>query len=346
MHKIIFSFLCSLVLVSCGGGANISQSAQPQEWVCKPMFKFRDSTIKDSDFIKSNLEIKEYPPLRNTAYTSELGDSMISKTLLRLNYYNEVSFDREELKYDDSRSITEKSILTNEELSHATIVSEKFCPPKPLENLQDLDLEILEKLSNKSPLTSAFYYDINKLVLSSPIVVNKLVKGDVTIYKVPSLTGDDIKKSFTFRANRNSGQVSWKNINNISGFLIHKQHPGIVFLITDDKLFNVSWSFTGFDLKELLPVRMNVVQDKENYISTRANEELDFFDRTLIYNGRSGDEVKFLYREFSGSTNRQAFQQEVTYDLKIGEIIGFKGARFKIIEADNIGIKYEVIETF
>lgn len=345
MHKILFSFLCSLVLVSCGGGANISQSAQPQVWVCKPLFKFRDSTIDIIDFTKFNFETKEYPPLRNTAYTSELGDSMISKTLLRLVYFNEVKFDREELIYDDSHSISTKSLLTTEELKHITIVSEQFCPSKPLENFQNLDVEIVEKLNNRDPSKSTFYGH-NKLDLSSPIVANKLVKGDVTIYKVPSLTDDDIKKSFTFDADRKSGEVSWKNINNISGFLIHKQYPGVVFLITDNKLFNVSWSFNGFDLKELLPVRMNVVQDKENYTATRANEEVDFFDRNLIYNGRSGDEVKFLYRELSGSTNRQAFQQEVTYDLKIGEIIGFKGARFKIIEADNIGIKYEVIETF
>lgn len=343
MHKIIFSFLCSLVLVSCGGGANIAQLAQPQEWVCNPMFKFRDSTIKDIDFTKLGIEIKEYPPLRNTTYTSELGDSMISKTLLKLDYYNEISFDREELIYDDSRSITEKSLLTNEELSHATIVSEIFCPPKPLENLQDLDLEIVEKLNNISPITSTFY-DVDKLVLSTPIAVNKLVKGDVTIYKTKRLINDDIKKSFRFNADRRSGEVSWKNTVNIPGFVIHKQYPGIIFLITDSSLFN---NYTkSLDLKELLPVRMNVVQDKENYTATKANEELDFFDRNLIYNGRSGDAVKFLYREFSGSTNRQAFQQEVTYDLKIGEIIGFKGARFRIIEADNIGIKYQVIESF
>jgi hypothetical protein len=56
--------------------------------------------------------------------------------------------------------------------------------------------------------------------------------------------------------------------------------------------------------------------------------------------------MKFLYREFSGRINREAFEQEVTYDLEVGEIIGFKGARFKILDADNTQIKYEIIQPF
>ena len=42
--------------------------------------------------------------------------------------------------------------------------------------------------------------------------------------------------------------------------------------------------------------------------------------------------------------NRASFQQEVSYDLKIGEVIGFKGARFKIIEANNVQVKYESLK--
>ena len=71
-----------------------------------------------------------------------------------------------------------------------------------------------------------------------------------------------------------------------------------------------------------------------------------FFDQRLIYNGLSGSTVKFLYREFSGFTNRSSFEQEVTYDLNIGEVIGFKSARFRILSATNTGIEYEVLQPF
>lgn len=71
-----------------------------------------------------------------------------------------------------------------------------------------------------------------------------------------------------------------------------------------------------------------------------------FFDQRLIYNGLSGSTVKFLYREFSGSSNRSQYEQDVTYDLNIGEVIGFKSARFRILSATNTGIEYEVLAPF
>lgn len=70
------------------------------------------------------------------------------------------------------------------------------------------------------------------------------------------------------------------------------------------------------------------------------------FLQELIYNGRSGDEVKFIYREFSDRTIRGAFTQEAVYDLNESSIIGFKRARIEIIEASNTKIKYRVLSRF
>ena len=67
----------------------------------------------------------------------------------------------------------------------------------------------------------------------------------------------------------------------------------------------------------------------------------------LIYNGRLGDYVKFLYREVSeGAYLRQPFTQEIQYDLNEGKIIGFKGARIEILSATNRQIDYKVLQHF
>ena len=67
----------------------------------------------------------------------------------------------------------------------------------------------------------------------------------------------------------------------------------------------------------------------------------------LIYNGRVGNFVKFLYREVSeGTYLRLPFTQEVQYDLKEGIIIGFRGARIEILDATNRRITYKVIKHF
>tara|TARA_B100001059_G_C17782899_1_gene555331 strand:- start:559 stop:1635 length:1077 start_codon:yes stop_codon:yes gene_type:complete len=88
------------------------------------------------------------------------------------------------------------------------------------------------------------------------------------------------------------------------------------------------------------------VRALNSYYSMLWDKNDSFFDQRLMYNGLSGSTVKFLYREFSGFTNRSSFEQEVTYDLNIGEVIGFKSARFRILSATNTGIEYEVLEPF
>lgn len=70
------------------------------------------------------------------------------------------------------------------------------------------------------------------------------------------------------------------------------------------------------------------------------------FRQELIYNGRSGDNLKFLYREFSGDLMRPPFSQDVQYDLNESSTIGFRGARVEIIEASNTQLRYKVVSSF
>lgn len=70
------------------------------------------------------------------------------------------------------------------------------------------------------------------------------------------------------------------------------------------------------------------------------------FRQELIYNGRSGDSLKFLYREFSGDMLRPPFSQEVQYDLNESQTIGFRGVRIEVIDATNTQLRYRVISSF
>lgn len=70
------------------------------------------------------------------------------------------------------------------------------------------------------------------------------------------------------------------------------------------------------------------------------------FRRELVYNGGSGSVIILKYREFIDDFARPAFTQDLTYDLSKSEIIGFKGARIHVLEADNIKIKYNVLSYF
>lgn len=66
--------------------------------------------------------------------------------------------------------------------------------------------------------------------------------------------------------------------------------------------------------------------------------------RELIYHGRSGDSVRFLYRErdADGPPSTQA----IAYDLGDGAIIGFGGARLEVLEADGLRLRYRLLAAF
>lgn len=70
------------------------------------------------------------------------------------------------------------------------------------------------------------------------------------------------------------------------------------------------------------------------------------FQQTLIYNGRVGDRISIGYRELSSSTARPAFSNNVEYDLSFSDVISYRGAKLKIIKADNNNITYQVLSTF
>lgn len=78
----------------------------------------------------------------------------------------------------------------------------------------------------------------------------------------------------------------------------------------------------------------------------RSAVSADSFQQTLLYNGKIGNTLTIAYREFSGGMARDAFSNEVRYDLSASDIIAYKGAQLRVIRADNTSIEYEVISNF
>ena len=70
------------------------------------------------------------------------------------------------------------------------------------------------------------------------------------------------------------------------------------------------------------------------------------FKQELVYNGRVGNNLKIIYREYSNNMARGAFSQEAQYDLSVSDVIAFKGARLRIINATNEMIEYQVLSHF
>lgn len=81
----------------------------------------------------------------------------------------------------------------------------------------------------------------------------------------------------------------------------------------------------------------------EHKVTTEAEDSLK---RQLLYNGKSGTTIHLSYREFIKDMARPAFTQELSYDISDDRIIGFKGARIEVMDANNTSIKYKILNGF
>lgn len=107
-----------------------------------------------------------------------------------------------------------------------------------------------------------------------------------------------------------------------------------------DGTVDVIWAYPGdaYDVREVRAPNAEVER-----ILMPPVEVPNSFRRELVYTGRAGGTLSLLYREFSGDMARPAFTQALQYDISADPVIGYQGARFRVISADNTGITYEVL---
>ena len=102
-----------------------------------------------------------------------------------------------------------------------------------------------------------------------------------------------------------------------------------------------TWSGDPASLAITSPLTTNV--PLTNALNERPARETKL-RRELVYSGMAKGSLSILYREYIGDMIRPAFSQELKYDYEPGTVIGFRGARFEVLEAGNTSIRYRVIE--
>lgn len=78
------------------------------------------------------------------------------------------------------------------------------------------------------------------------------------------------------------------------------------------------------------------------YIETATEVDLpnENLQKELIYSGLSQSTITIKYREYWKGLSRPDYFQEIKYDLAQSRAVGFKEARFEILDATNTSIKY------
>jgi hypothetical protein len=127
--------------------------------------------------------------------------------------------------------------------------------------------------------------------------------------------------------------VSWIS----GGKVSHSEQAAADLKFTQDGAPVFEWAIPGSGELTRLPLSARFAR------STKQEAAPDGFKRELIYTGRAGNAVSILYREFVNDMARPAFSQQLQYDVSTDAVIGYKGARFEVLKADNTGITYRVL---
>jgi hypothetical protein len=163
--------------------------------------------------------------------------------------------------------------------------------------------------------------------------LNNSVSGSFGLYNVNFYSGDYYIRSETKDSKQYASvdpkKVTWDSGESNSDCFLNVRNY-------DDKVSGMTLGGVNISIKPTPSITKKTV--------TLVNSTN--FKQELIYNGKSGNIARFLYREYSGTLARPAFSQELTYDLSESTTIGFKKVRIEVLGTTNTSITYKVISGF
>jgi hypothetical protein len=66
----------------------------------------------------------------------------------------------------------------------------------------------------------------------------------------------------------------------------------------------------------------------------------------LVYNGRAGDSLKFVYRQFYRDMSQPVRSEDLQHDLRQGNVVRLKGLQLEVSSATGTQLDYKLVETF
>ena len=148
-----------------------------------------------------------------------------------------------------------------------------------------------------------------------------------------------IPKAKSFNLNFTEDKFKFQGYDKM-GRLYYNSLSSGVLLMPNNKLMAIHYTlsdrFAKYQLKEQVEFE-RVYEDVESEKN---------FVQEFLYNGKSGNTLKFSYREFKNDLIRPAFTQELQYDISESDTIGFKSLKIQIISATNTNVQYKILNSF
>lgn len=106
-------------------------------------------------------------------------------------------------------------------------------------------------------------------------------------------------------------------------------------------------STSGDIFLAFLTMRADLKQDFDNLQFVKeTTASKDNFLQEIVYNGRDGDKVKFVYKEYASNVDKPDYFQEFSSNLSESPFVTFRNAKIRVVEATNSNIRYMLEQNF
>ena len=112
--------------------------------------------------------------------------------------------------------------------------------------------------------------------------------------------------------------------------------------IKDDLYFSHKSEYPYKNLEGLdVPIKYSLVNTPPDY-------DGQSFKYVALYQGRVGDTIKILFKEFNENMSEPEFTQDIAFKLdeKKATVVDFKGLKIKVFEATDLDITYAVVKDY
>lgn len=151
----------------------------------------------------------------------------------------------------------------------------------------------------------------------------------------------DEKQISKFELNFHQHKIRMKN---------YKLIPLIVFLSIISSCSYSNFFNKDFNVDEVKTVSVGsiMISIEEGIINDLNKNVESGIRQELVYNGKATNVIHIKYREYNitpeGNFIRDAFGQDLVYDLTENKILTFRSIKFEVIEASTNEIKFKVID--
>lgn len=202
-------------------------------------------------------------------------------------------------------------------------------------------------VSTKSPPPKIQYSEISIPELNK---ITEAYLGESLLMQAEGYYADSITISDLDAYSADIEGGVYYNIPNTIKYKSNKENTVVINNGYGNPLYKQDWVKFYKESNEICPSTGNCYDSSKVSISYKDKAEFVVktrsFQRVIQYNGKSGNTLKFTYREFTDGMARGAFTSDFTMDMNEGDTIGYKGAVLKVLKANNNMISYSVIRNF